>query len=620
MSSNGLYWSNLEGQIILSGVTGTVVVTEVQSVPGYTIDEDTRSQTVVVNPDDTQHLYFYNDPEKTLVLQKYIYDGKKNDQPLAGVEFLVTDSTGAYIGPDNGRYVSDSKGRVVITGLTAGMTITAKEVSTVAGYVLDSTPQTIEISEGDEVQTLYFYNEPEGGVEFTKVSAADKTERIPDTTFEIRKVSDDALVDTVTTGKDGKVYLPLEAGDYYAVETNCPSSFRLDATPIYFTVEDGQVTRETVTNQPISGILIHKVDPDGEGIPSVVFLLYDSNRKPICQYTSDDRGYVYIDDLTSSGRFYLRELENEGYIVDDQLKTVYVQAGKVTEVEWENTPITGQIQITKTSEDYNSMNGWPAGTPIPNTEFEIYNARTGRLVDTIRTNKNGVAVSKPLPLARYKIIESRAADFYGLDKTPIEVEIEHEGQIVKAAMTNKSLYTNVSIKKTGYVEVMPGQQIRYDLSGIANNSTTSLTSFYWRDTLPTQAVRLDKLVTGTYNVPGNYKVVYKTNLSGDTWRVLADNLSTQQLYVLDASPAALGLASNEYVTQFMVSFGVVPANFRQVEAPRVYCNVVSWATGGSQFTNQADTGGVYDGQWIMATSRWVTKVYKPSNPLPRTGY
>ena len=38
-------------------------------------------------------------------------------------------------------------------------------------------------------------------------------------------------------------------------------------------------------------------------------------------------------------------------------------------------------------------------------------------------------VSKPLPLARYKIIESRAADFYGLDKTPIEVEIEHIGHL-----------------------------------------------------------------------------------------------------------------------------------------------------------------------------------------------
>ena len=132
-------------------------------------------------------------------------------------------------------------------------------------------------------------------------------------------------------------------------------------------------------------------------------------------------------------------------------------------------------------------------------------------------------------------------------------------------------------------------------------------------------MRLDKIVTGTYNVPGNYKVVYKTNLNPN-YRTMYDNLSTQQNYVLDASPAALGLASNEVITEFMVVFGVVPANFRQVEAPQVYCNVVSWLAGGTQFVNQADVGGVYNGQWIMATSRWVTKVYKPSEPLPRTGY
>src|SRR5699024_10005991 len=111
---------------------------------------------------------------------------------------------------------------------------------------------------------------------------------------------------------------------------------------------------------------------------------YDDTNTPIGQYTSDDRGYVYIEDL-ASGRYYLRELENEGYIVDTEKKTVYVRSGETTEITWENSPVTGQIQITKTSEDYNSSNGWPAGTPIPNTEFEIYNARTGKLVDTIRT-------------------------------------------------------------------------------------------------------------------------------------------------------------------------------------------------------------------------------------------
>jgi uncharacterized surface anchored protein len=58
LSSNGLYTTDSNGQIILSGITGTVVVTEVQTIDGYTIDENTRTQTVVVNPADTQTLVF----------------------------------------------------------------------------------------------------------------------------------------------------------------------------------------------------------------------------------------------------------------------------------------------------------------------------------------------------------------------------------------------------------------------------------------------------------------------------------------------------------------------------------------------------------------------------------
>ena len=490
LSSNGLYYTDREGKITISGVVGSLVVTEMSSIPGYTIDEATRTQTVVVHPNDTQTLYFYNKPETTLVLQKFVA-GTENE-PLAGVEFLVTDSSGAVVGPNNGVYTTGEDGRAVITGLTPGTTITARETRTVDGFVLDGSPQSILIKEG-EVQTLTFWNAREGGVEIVKVNAADKTERLSDAVFEIRKASDDALVDTVTTGDTGTVFAPLAEGNYYALEQESPSGFKLDSTRHYFSVKDGEVTQEVIENEAISGILLHKVDSTtGEGIYGVTFLLYDDTNTPIGQYTSDDRGYVYIGDL-ASGRYYLRELENEGYIVDTEKKTVYVRSGETTEITWENTPVTGQIQITKTSEDYNSTNGWPAGTPIPNTEFEIYNARTGKLVDTIRTDKNGVAVSKPLPLARYQVIESKAADFYGLDKTPIEVEIEYAGQIVKAAMTNKSLYTNVSIKKTGYVEVMPGQTLRYDFTDIANNSTTALESFYWRE----RALFLDNLRRNT---------------------------------------------------------------------------------------------------------------------------
>ena len=615
ISSNGLYFTDKDGKITIHGVVGTLVVTETATIPGYTIDEASRTQTVVVNPNDTQTLHFTNTPSTTLVIEKYI---EGTTTPLKGVTFLVTDGSGAVVGRSNGEFITDENGRVVIHDLIPGTTVTAREVKTVDGFVLDGAPKSILIKAG-EVQTLRFYNVRAGGL--TVIKKDEKTgERIPGVQFEIRKM-DGEIVGAYTTDENGVIHLPeAENGWYTVTELKAAEGYRLDDTPHRVEVRDGQTATLEITNKAISGILIHKVNAvTGEGIPGVSFILSDSGNNPIAQETSDDRGYVRFENLTA-GRYYLRELENEGYIPDTQKKTVYVKSGETTEIEWQNTPITGQIQVTKVSADYNSMNGWPAGTSIPNTVFEIYNARTNRLVDTIKTDKNGLAVSKPLPLARYKIVESKAAEFYGLDKTPIEVEIEYAGQIVKASMTNKSLSTNVSIKKTGYVEVMPGQLVRYNFTGIANNSTTALESFYWRDTLPVKAVRLQTIYTGTWNTPGNYKIVYRTNLSGGTWRTLADNLSASKNYVLDASPAALGLAANEYVTEFMAAFGIVPANFRQVEAPRVDCKALAKLTGGTQFVNQADAGGVYNGQWIMATSRWVTRVYAPGKPLPRTGY
>ena len=68
----------------------------------------------------------------------------------------------------------------------------------------------------------------------------------------------------------------------------------------------------------------------------------------------------------------------------------------------------------------------------------------------------------------------------------------------------------------------------------------------------------------------------------------------------------------------MLVFGVVPANFRQVEAPKVDCKVLSTVKGGSSFTNNADVGGVYNGQWIQAVTRWTTKVYGKPPKLPTT--
>ena len=715
ISSNGLYKTDKDGKIQIDGVVGTLVVTEVETIPGYTIDPAHQTQTVQINPNDTQTLYFTNTPSTTLVIEKYI---EGTTTPLEGVTFLVTDSSGAVVGPSNGEYITDEAGRIVIDDLEPGTTVTAREIKTLEGYVLDGAPKSIKIKAGEvqilrfynskqgtlvirkldsetheplagvefeltyadggyvddanghlsskglyttdqngeirisgvtgtiviketktiegytideatriqtvevnpeDTQTITVYNDPIGGVEILKVDANRTSKRIPNTTFEIRKI-DDELIDTVTTDKNGRVFCALENGAYYAVEIEAGEGYRLDDTPHYFEVENGKTTSIRIENEAFSGLLIHKVDSTtGEGIYGAHFLVYDSSKNPIGEYVSDDRGYVYVEGL-SSGRYYVRELDNEGYLVDDELKTVYIRDGATTEIEWENTPITAQIQIWKKSADDNAINGFPAGTPLEGAVFEIYN-KANALVDTIESNSRGLAVSKPLPLGRYIVKEVSSPQYYSVSEEEVTVYLEHEGQIVQIEFLNESVYTNVSIGKSGYTEVVPGQEIRYTFKDIANNSTVPLDSFYWRDTLPTDAVRLDKIITGTYSARLNYKVVFQTNLS-NTQRVLADNLNTLQNYTLDASPAALGLASNEYVTQVTFLFGRVPGGFRQVETPYIYCDVLSDLPHEYRFANKCDVGGMWRNQWIQATDRWVTIIYRggPVPTLPRTGY
>ena len=618
--ANGKFVTDSTGTFLVEGVEPgtTLVIKETRAKDGFLLDD--TSQTVQVKEGQTVTVEFRNQPMGNLIIHKL---SSKDKTPLKGVQFKITYADGTYL-PDeggklssNGLYWTNAEGQIVLSGITGIVVVT--EVESIPGYTIDpnTQSQTVVVNP-DDTQELWFYNSPVGGVEFTKVNEADKTETISGVTFEIRRVSDDALVDTVTTGKDGKVFLPLEADNYYAVETDCPDTFKLDPTPIYFTVKDGEITRKTVTNKAFSGILLHKIDADTQkGIYGVTFLLYDSNMNPVDQFTTDQNGYAYIDTLELSGKVYLRELENEGYIVDEQLKTVYVKPGETTEITWENRAITGQIQIVKKSADYNPTNGLPAGTLLEGAVFEIYD-KAGNLVDTIRSDSRGLAVSKPLPLSRYTIREVKAPANYGVNETELTAYLEHEGQIVKFEVTNKSLTTGVSITKTGPKEIIAGQPVRYTFSGIANSSNVRLDNFYWRDTLPAE-VRLDTVVTGTYNFPGTYKITYRVN--GGEYRTLADNLSTSKNYTLAASATALGLASNERVTEVMFVFGQAPAGFAQVEKPYLHCTAVA-NLASTSFVNVADVGGVYNGQWVQAVSRWVTTVYgKPAIPtLPRTGY
>ena len=620
-NANGKFVTDSAGTFTITDIAPgtTLVVKETRAKDGYILDD--TPQTVKVKSNEVVTVEFRNQPKGNLIIVK---QDSVTKEPLEGVEFKITYADGSYVDAEGGTlsstglYWTDKEGRITISGISGTVMVT--EVETIPGYIIDenSRTQTVVVNPND-TQTLYFYNTPAGGVQIIK-SDKDSGKRISGVKFEIRKMNGE-IIGTYTTDSDGVIYLPkAESGWYTVTELEAASGYLLDTTPHRIEVKDGRTATLEITNHKSSRILLHKVDKaTGKGIYGAVFLLYDSNHNPIGEYATDQDGYIYADEGLADGRYYLREIKAApGYVLDPELKTIYVRYGSTTEIEWSNTAECGQIQIIKKSADDNATNGLPAGTLLEGAVFEIYD-KAGNVVDTIKSDRNGRAVSKTLPLSRYTVREIKAPANYSINPTVMTAYLEFNGQIVTFEVQNTSVSTGVSIKKTGPVQAVPGQPIRYVFSQIKNSSNVALDSFYWRDQLPAQ-VTLSKIVTGSYNQPLSYKVVYKTNLSGD-YRALADNLSTSKVYVLDARPAVLGLAANERVTEVMFVFGNVKAGFAQVETPYIYAAARSGLANNSGIVNVADVGGLYNGQWIQAVSRWLTTVYtKTTVKLPKTGY
>lgn len=620
-NANGKFVTDSAGTVLIENIDpGTTLVVKETRTKDNTYILDDTPQTARIKAGQTVTLESRNQPKGSLIIHK---QDSVTKEPLEGVQFKITYADGRVVDADgrqlssNGLYWTDKNGQIKITGITG--TIVATEMQSIPGYTIheETRSQTVVVNTND-TQSLYFYNDPIGGVEIIKVNADKKTERIPNVKFEIRR-ADDGLVDTVTTDKSGRAFLTLEDGHYYAVEIKSADGFELDSTPHYFEVKDGKTTTLTVENKSLSGILIHKIDSNtGEGIYGVTFLLYDSNKTPIGQYESDQDGWVYITGLTESGRYYIRELENEGYNVDTQMKTVYVSAGRTVEIEWENEPVTGQIQIYKYAGEYNEITGTAPGTPLKGAVYEIINARSGKVVDYITTDSRGVAASKPLPLTRYQIREVSAPAYWQVSARVFDVTLEYAGQIIKLNAYDKTAELGVSITKRGNAAVLAGNQMRYDIT-VANTSNVDLESFYWHDRIPTDVARATTLTTGTYSARLNYRILYKTNYTAN-YQVLASNLLTSNNYsfALNAIPMQAG----EVITDIYFDFGKVPVGFQSVSNPTLSVMVNGNAVNGYYMTNRADVGGKYLGTWQTANASWVTIIqrYGTTLTLPKTGY
>lgn len=589
---------------------GWYTVREISVPNGYVLDNVPK--TVELKLGEPTIVEFCNAPFGNLKIEKL---DKHTGKGLAKAQFEITRMDGSIVGEQY--YETDESGIIILESLEPDF-YSIKEIKAPDGYILSEDEMTIEIKSG-ELTTVKFTNEAISGLKIIKTDQNGNP--IKNVRFAIEEI-DGTRIGTYKTDKSGFIYVGLNPGWYSVVETDAPDGYAIDPEPKLVEIKTNIPTVLEVINEKLSGIRIKKINSEtGEGLYGVRFIIKDSKNNIVGVYTTDQDGIVDLTYELTSGKYYLEEISTvEGMVLDTEIKTIRVREGYTEEILWENEPMKGQIQIIKKSAEYNEITGYPAGTPLAGAIFEIYNTRNNKLVDKIQTDNRGIGATKPLPLGRYRVKEIQSSPYYAVNGTEFEAEIKIDGDILKYEVFNNSVKLGVTVKKQSNYEVMAGSTMRYDFMNISNTSNTSLDNFYFHDRIPTDAVRLDKIFTGTWNQRLNYSVYYKTNYND--YRLLAENLVSNINYELLCSDNALGLMIGEYITDIQFQFGTVYAGFCENTKPMFLVTVMPNLANGYNIVNTVDVGGQYLNEWQVANDTWITKVYGQIKKelLPKTGY
>ena len=609
----GEYTTDINGLIHITDLApGAYVITELRAPDGYILD--VTPYTVNLEAGKTVGIEVYNTSKPGLqLLKKDVF----TSLPVGGARFNVTFlQNGAK--KELGSYTTSENGTFFIPDLTPGYYIIT-ETKAADGYILDSTPREIYV-EGGKLNTIEVYNTPYSDLRLLKIDSEDRAP-LANAVF---KLFDERRLEigTYTTTELGEIYVSgLPSGTYFIQEVRAPAGYVLDNTVRQVELIGGKTTTIEVKNTALGTLRVLKVDSKtNKPLYNATFLLYDNRDNLLGEFTTNQNGLIIFGASLQAGTYKLKEIKApDGYVLDDKVHSIVVKAGSTVEYTVKNDLKVGNIQILKVAESKNSITGDKAGAGLRGAEFEIFDTNL-KLVDKIRTDSNGIATSKDLPLGRYVIKEVKAPQYYFTDGKPMYAEIKVHGDLIRFKVENTPEIIEVTVEKRGVVETMEGEVIRYNFANIANQSNCELDNFYWRDELPTNAVRIQSLNTGTWNERGTYEVWVRTNLKG--WKRIKSNLHTNVEYTIHMTPNALGLASNEYVTEYKLEFGTVEEGFTSIKDPFIEVKVNQGLSQGFRFVNNTDVGGQRGKEWVYARDSWITVIYKVSTPnrkLPKTG-
>ncbi|MCW6092469.1 LPXTG cell wall anchor domain-containing protein [Clostridium sporogenes] len=174
-------------------------------------------------------------------------------------------------------------------------------------------------------------NDP--SVILTKVDS-DTKEVLKDAEFSLQNKMGIDIKIGLKTDENGQIHVKgLVSGEYQFVETKAPNGYKLDKTPIKFTIKDGQIgdIRVNKENTAIPGnVILTKIDSSGKkALEGAEFSLQNKSGKDIkIGLKTDKNGQIYVKDLVPGEYQFVETKAPNGYKLDKNPVKFTVKVGQ----------------------------------------------------------------------------------------------------------------------------------------------------------------------------------------------------------------------------------------------------------------------------------------------------
>lgn len=241
--------------------------------------------------------------------------------------------------------------------------------------------------------------------------------------FNVKYADNNENIGNFITDEKGEIIIQnLRPADIILTEVKTQENYILNTNQYDVELSFNSMKEITISNERKRGNLkIIKVDKDDNNVAigNVEFELYsEEQKKVIGKYTTDENGKIEIDNLRVGKYKLIEKKTNKFYNLGEDAEIV-IKWNEITEQVVENELKKGKVKIVKVDAANENIK-------LKDVEFEVLD-NNDNVLETIKTNNEGEALTKEYPIRDYsniRIREIKTNEYYELNREPINIKLE----------------------------------------------------------------------------------------------------------------------------------------------------------------------------------------------------